>query len=84
MKHTWSEFQNSEPPATGFEQRVWSTCTMWHCNKEGKCLNGEPFKKDFWDKPAKVAAMLPTDKLALLLELKERQAVKDALAKDAN
>jgi len=84
MKHTWSEFQNSEPPATGFEQRVWSTCTMWHCNKEGKCLNGEPFQKDFWDKPAKVAAMLPTDKLVLLLELKERQAVKDALAKDAN
>ena len=81
MRGCWDECRNSNPPAVGFEKRVWQTCCHWDCNRAGKCSLGMPFKMDWWNKPAKVAAMLPKDKLNLLLELDKGVSVKDAYTK---
>lgn len=83
MKFCWSEFRNSQHPANGYEKRVWNTCCNSACNRAGKCSEGMPFTKDYWNKPAKTAAMLPIDKLTLLLELKQGRSIKDALTKNA-
>jgi len=81
MKDCFSEFSNSEPPAAGFERRVWSTCCKWECNAAGKCSQGLPFKKDFWNKPADVGAMPPADKLHLFAELLQGGKIENFVAK---
>ena len=80
LRFICEEYENSKPPALGFEVVVWNTCASYECHTLGKCTVGTLFKRGAWTLHRSKGEMNPVNRLKLLhtLQAKEREAAAKA------